>query len=248
MGLNTFRFLFLLDTPEEVVPAEARLLGKVTDSNILECASLGVNLGALRRGLRLCRSKRVPEWSGENSRAEVAVPAGEKPGANPTSSGVSGGGRKLSNIGLRIRPSLAYLAEEKYCGSDLECFKEVHLNVGSRRIDFRFPGRGAAEAGRKGEASGMVGGMSQGVWSARLEGGCSGGGGGLSRGGGGEEELGCGGTVGSVGNFLAALDPKLLSDTEYLRLRRSLLSFSGDWGRGSGGWTSGVSLRSSGRP
>lgn len=36
IGLKTFLFLFLLDTPEEDVPAEVRLLGKVTDSKILE--------------------------------------------------------------------------------------------------------------------------------------------------------------------------------------------------------------------
>lgn len=195
----------------------------------------------------MCISNRVPEWSGENKRAEAAVPDGEKPGAKPTSSGVSGGGRKLSNIGLRIRPSLAYLAEEKYCGSDLECFKEVHLNVGSRKIDFRFPGKGAAEAGKNGDAKGMVGGMSHGVWSERLEAGCSGGGG-VSRGGGGEDEVGCGGALGSVDSFFVVLEPKLRSDTEYLRLLLSLPSVSGDWAIGSGGWTSGVSLRSSGSP
>lgn len=36
IGLNTFLFRFRLDTPEEDVPAEVRLPGKVTDSNILE--------------------------------------------------------------------------------------------------------------------------------------------------------------------------------------------------------------------
>ena len=181
----------------------------------------------------MCISNLVPEWSGENNRAEAAVPDVENPDAKPTSSGVSGGGRKLSNIGLRIRPSLAYFAEEKYCGSDLECFKEVHLNVGSRKIDFRFPCMGAAEVGKNGDAKGFVGGMSQGVWSEMLEAGCSGGGG-VSRGGGGEEEVCCGGALCRVESFFVVLDPKLLSDTEYLRLRLSVLSFSGDWEIGSG--------------
>lgn len=177
-------------------------------------------------------SNLVPEWSGENNRAEAAVPDAEKPEAKPTSSGVSGGGRKLSNIGLRIRPSLAYLAEEKYCGSDLECFKEVHLNVGSRKIDFRFPCMGAA-GGKNGDAKGMVGGISQGVWSEILEAGWSGGGG-VRRGGGGEGEVCCCGALCRVGNFLVVLDPKPLSDIEYRLLLLSLLSFSGDGEMGSG--------------
>lgn len=94
------------------------------------------------------------------------APGGVKPAAaaKPTSSGVRGGGLKLSKIGLRIRPSLAYLAEEKYWGSDREGFREVQRNVGSRRIDFRFSCAGAAaEDGKKGDAKGMVGGMSHGA-------------------------------------------------------------------------------------
>ena len=193
----------------------------------------------------MCTSNLVPEWSGENNRADAAVPDVEKLDAKPTSSGVSGGGRKLSNIGLRIRPSLAYFAEEKYCGSDLECFKEVHLNVGSRKIDFRFPCMGAAEAGKNGDAKGIVGGISQGVWSEMLEAGCNGGGG-VRRGGGGEEEVCCWGALCRADNFFVVLDPKLLSDTEYLLLLLSLLSFSGDWEIGSGVWASRVSLCSSG--
>lgn len=166
MGLNTLLFRFREETPAAEVPAALRPTdeGRITDSKILEWASLGVNRGALSRGLLLCMSNRVPEWR-ENRRAGAVAPGVEKPDAKPTSSGVSGGGLKLSNIGLRISPSLAYFAEEKYCGSDLECFREVQRNVGSRRIDLRFSCMGAAEAGRKGEASGMVGGMSQGVWS-----------------------------------------------------------------------------------
>lgn len=92
---------------------------------------------------------------------------------------------------------------------------------------------GAAEAGRNGDAKGMVGGISQGVWSEMPEAGCSGGGG-VSRGGGGEEEVCCWGALCRVGNFLVALDPKLLSDIEYRLLLLSLLSFSGDWEIGSG--------------
>lgn len=155
------------------------------------------------------------------------APGVEKPDAKPTSSGVSGGGLKLSNIGLRIRPSLAYLADEKYCGSDLECFRDVHLNVGSRRIDFRFSCIGAAEVGRKGEANGMVGGISQGVWSEMLEAGCSGGGG-VSKGGGGEEEDCCCGMLGKADSFFVVLWPKLLSVIENLLFLLSSLSFSGD--------------------
>lgn len=54
-------------------------------------------------------------------------------GIKPTSSGVRGGGRKLSNMGLRIRPSLAYFADEKYCCSG--CGRDVQRKVGSLKID-----------------------------------------------------------------------------------------------------------------
>lgn len=74
-------------------------------------------------------------------------------------------------MGLRMRPSLAYLAEEKYCGSDRECFREVHRKVGSRRIDLRFSCMGAADEGKKGDAKGMVGGISQGACSEMPAGG-----------------------------------------------------------------------------
>lgn len=205
-----------------------------------------MNRGALRRGLLLCRSNLVPEWRGEKSRAEAAGPDAEKPDAKPTSSGVSGGGRKLSKTGLRMRPSLAYLAEEKYCGSARECFRDVQRNVGSRRIDLRFPCMGAADAGRKGDASGMVGGRSHGVWSARPGAGCSGGGGVSSGGGGDDDELCGGGALCRADSFRAARGPKLRSDTENRRLRRSLPSSPGGWGIGSGACTSGGSPRASG--
>lgn len=228
MGLNAFLFRLREDVPVAEVPVVARLTdeGKVTDSKIREWASLGVNRGARSRGLLLCISNLAPECS-EKRRVGAVAPGVEKPDAKPTSSGVSGGGLKLSNIGLRIRPSLAYFADEKYCGSDLECFREVHLNVGSLRIDFRFSCIGAAEAGRKGEANGMVGGISQGVWSEMLEAGCSGGGG-VSKGGGGEEEDCCCGTLGKADSFFAVLWPKLLSVIENLLFLLSPLSFSGD--------------------
>lgn len=69
--------------------------------------------------------------TGAGNATGAAPPAPPTP--SPTSSGVRGGGRKLSNTGLRIRPSLAYLAEEKYC-----CFgwdRDVHRKVGSLRIE-----------------------------------------------------------------------------------------------------------------
>lgn len=244
-GVNTLLFLFLLDAPEAAA-AEVRVPGRVTDSNILECASLGVKRGARSSGLLLCTSNLVPGCSGAKRRAEAAGPGAGKPGAKPTSSGVSGGGRKLSKMGLRMRPSLAYFAEEKYCGSARECFSDVHRKVGSRRMDLRLPCR-AAGAGRKGEASGMVGGRSQGVWSGRPGAGCSGGGG-LRSGGGGEAEACCWGAPCRADSFLVALDPKLLSDTEYLLPRRSLPSVSAACDTGSGAWASGGSPCSSGSP
>lgn len=63
IGLNTLLFRFLEETPDAEVPAVVRLTdeGKVTDSKILEWASLGVNLGARSRGLLLCISNLVPE-------------------------------------------------------------------------------------------------------------------------------------------------------------------------------------------
>lgn len=63
IGLNTFLFRFLEETPVAAVPVVVRPTdeGKVTDSKILEWASLGVNLGALSRGLLLCISNLVPE-------------------------------------------------------------------------------------------------------------------------------------------------------------------------------------------
>lgn len=39
----------------------------------------------------------------------------------------------MSNMGLRMRPSLAYLAEEKYCCSGWD--REVQRKVGSLRIE-----------------------------------------------------------------------------------------------------------------
>lgn len=39
----------------------------------------------------------------------------------------------MSNMGLRIRPSLAYLAEEKYCRSGWD--RDVQRKVGSLKID-----------------------------------------------------------------------------------------------------------------
>lgn len=253
-GLNTLLFRFLEEAADVAVPAGVRPTdeGNVTDSKIREWASLGVNLGARNRGLLLCISNLVPEWRGENRRAGAADPGAEKPEAKPTSSGVNGGGLKLSNIGLRMRPSLAYFAEEKYCDSDLECLREVHRNVGSRRMDFRFSCMGAADEGRKGEARGIVGGMSHGAWSEMLAVGWSGGGG-VRSGGGGEEEDGCCcccDTLCRLGSCLAALDPNWLSVMENRRRRRrclSPLSFSGDGETGKEEWTSGTLLHSSER-
>lgn len=61
-GLKTFLLLLLEDIPIMVdVPEESIDGGRVTDSNMRECASLGVNLGARSRGLLLCKSNRAPE-------------------------------------------------------------------------------------------------------------------------------------------------------------------------------------------
>ena len=130
---------------------------RVTDSNIREWASLGVKRGARSNGLRFWRgaSKRdedgcwwwVWECRGANRRVPVPAPlpgAGNATGAappapltlwgnSPTSSAVRGGGRKLSNMGLRMRPSLAYLAEEKYCCLGWD--REVQRKVGSLKIE-----------------------------------------------------------------------------------------------------------------
>ncbi|TNN75527.1 hypothetical protein EYF80_014339 [Liparis tanakae] len=75
----------------------------VTDSNIREWASLGRAPAP------------APPPPGDGNAAGAAPPAPPAPcGSSPTSSAVRGGGRKLSKMGLRMRPSLAYLAEEKY--------------------------------------------------------------------------------------------------------------------------------------
>lgn len=111
---------------------------RVTDSKIREWASLGVKRGALRSGLRFWRGgasnredgggwwwwwwrggekRREPDpdpppWAGKPPGA-APPPGPAPPGIRPTSSAVRGGGRKLSKTGFLIRPSLAYLAEEK---------------------------------------------------------------------------------------------------------------------------------------
>lgn len=42
----------------------------------------------------------------------------------------------MSKMGLRIRPSLAYLAEEKYCCSVRD--RDVQRKVGSLKMDLRL--------------------------------------------------------------------------------------------------------------
>lgn len=54
----------------------------------------------------------------------------------PTSSAVSGGGRKLSKTGLRMRPSLAYFADEKHSG--LWEGADDQRKVGSRKMERRL--------------------------------------------------------------------------------------------------------------
>lgn len=63
IGLNTLLFRFREETPVAEAPAVVRPTdeGRVTDSKILEWASLGVNLGALSRGLLLCMSNLAPD-------------------------------------------------------------------------------------------------------------------------------------------------------------------------------------------
>ena len=127
----------------------------MTDSKMREWASLGVKRGARSSGLRF--------WSGASNRDEDGcwcdagwckgvnrrVPAGAPPlgawnctwaapppppwGISPTSCAVRGAGRKLSNTGLRMRPSLAYLAEEKHCCSLRGC--DVQRKVGCLRME-----------------------------------------------------------------------------------------------------------------
>lgn len=130
---------------------------RVTDSKMREWASLGVKRGARSNGLRFWTgaSKRDEEgcwwwvwvWRGAKRRVPVPAPllgAGKGTGGvppapltpwrdSPTSSAVRGGGRKLSNMGLRISPSLAYLAEEKYWCSGWD--REVQRKVGCLKIE-----------------------------------------------------------------------------------------------------------------
>lgn len=130
---------------------------RVTDSKIREWASLGVKRGGRSNGLRFWTgaSKRDEEgcwwWVCEcrGAKRRFPVPAallgagkgtvGLPPAPltpwrdSPTSSAVRGGGRKLSNMGLRISPSLAYLAEEKYWCSGWD--REVQRKVGSLKIE-----------------------------------------------------------------------------------------------------------------
>lgn len=92
------------------------------------------------------------EWRGAKRRAPAPAPPALPPpavaanavapplaaappawGSSPTSWAVRGGGRKLSKMGLRMRPSLAYLAEEKYWRSGWD--SEVQRKVGSLRMD-----------------------------------------------------------------------------------------------------------------
>lgn len=132
-------------------------VGRVTDSKMREWASLGVKRGARSSGLRFVyvpsKREEVCGWwwwcSGEKSRLlapappledavnpEGGTPLDTGPGTKPTSSAVSGGGRKLSKTGLRMRPSLAYFADEKHSG--LWEGADDQRKVGSRRMERRL--------------------------------------------------------------------------------------------------------------
>ncbi len=214
---NLDPFLFLFDVGETwsgdrepgLLPDED---GRVTDSKMREWAGLGLKKGGRSRGLRFWSGVSNRDewcwwwlwwgwwWRGEKSLEPVpaappgpwnppdATPPPPGPGGmRPTSSAVSGGGRKLSKVGLRIRPSFAYLAEEKYLFSAHD--KDFQRKVGSRSMERRLSwelesiggvGRkGAMECDIHGEWEWCSGALDEAPW---------GGWGGLRRGGGGGEE------------------------------------------------------------
>lgn len=127
--------------------------------------------------------------------AAKVAPAPTPPhgGSSPTSWAVSGGGWKLSNTGLRMSPSLAYLAEEKHWRG---ATAEVQRKVGWRRMERCWSCRGESTGGG-GRKGAMGWGMTQAGWwwgcrSPTAEAGAADcrGWGGARRGGGGREDGG----------------------------------------------------------